>query len=98
MQYASHHPNCNVPKPMVHVHKLLCYADDAFVFVKDLPDLARLNCHLDVYWQVTNNANINYNKVDAIPLPLDKTHGFTEEHVLPTCTSQNSRLKWLQIQ
>lgn len=72
MQYASDHPNYNVAEPVVHVSKILCYADDAFVFVQDLPDLARLNYHLDVYCQATN-AKINYNKVEAVSLSGQNT-------------------------
>ncbi|GAN11541.1 conserved hypothetical protein, partial [Mucor ambiguus] len=75
MQYAVDHPNYNAANPLVYVSKILCYADDAFVFVQDLPDLARLEYHLDVYCNATN-AKINYNKVEAISLPGQNTWSF----------------------
>jgi hypothetical protein len=72
MQYANDHPNYNAADPVIHTSKILCYADDAFVFVKDLPDLARLEYHLGVYCQATN-AKINYNKVEAVSLSGQNT-------------------------
>ncbi|KAK4518914.1 uncharacterized protein ATC70_009140 [Mucor velutinosus] len=75
MQYATDHPNYNANDPLVHVSKILCYADDAFVFVQDLPDLARLEYHLDVYCNATN-AKINYNKVEAISLSGQNTWSY----------------------
>ncbi|CAO0789273.1 unnamed protein product [Mucor circinelloides] len=67
MRYAPDHPLYQAEAPEIHQTKILCYADDAFAFIQDLPDLARLEYHLNVYCQATN-AKINYNKVEAISL------------------------------
>jgi len=44
--------------------KVLCYADDALVFVHDPGDLSRLQIHMTRYCSASN-AKFNYNKVDA---------------------------------
>ncbi|KAK4519269.1 uncharacterized protein ATC70_009501 [Mucor velutinosus] len=44
--------------------KLLCYADDALVFVHDSADLARLQIHMSRYCGASN-AKFNYDKVEA---------------------------------
>ena len=72
MQYASDHPNYNAAEPVIHVSKILCYADNAFVFVKDPPGLARLHYSLDVHCQATN-AKINYKKAEAFSLSGQNT-------------------------
>ncbi|KAG0782877.1 hypothetical protein G6F21_010864 [Rhizopus arrhizus] len=47
--------------------KILCYADDTLVFIKNLQDLSRLKHHIEVYSR-SSNARINYNKVETISL------------------------------
>jgi hypothetical protein len=75
MQYAADHPLYNAASPQIYVSKILCYADDAFVFAQDLPDLERLEYHLDIYCKATN-AKVNYNKVEAISLSGKNTWSY----------------------
>ena len=47
--------------------KLLCYADDALVFVHDSNDLARLQLHMNRYCGASN-AKFNHDKVEAFSI------------------------------
>ncbi|KAG0860955.1 hypothetical protein G6F17_000531 [Rhizopus arrhizus] len=47
--------------------KILCYADDTLVFIKNLQDFSRLKHHIEVYSR-SSNARINYNKLETISL------------------------------
>ena len=43
--------------------KVLCYADDALVFVHKLGNLTRLQIHISRYYEALN-AKFNYDKVE----------------------------------
>jgi hypothetical protein len=54
------------PAPLPTI-KLLCYADDTLLFVKDSQDLARMAVHLNNY-SLASNAKINFHKIRALSL------------------------------
>lgn len=63
-QFHEKHPQNNLALPPI---KLLCYADDTLLFLKDSNDLARMTEHLTMY-SAASNARINYHKVQAVSL------------------------------
>ncbi|OBZ81155.1 Transposon TX1 uncharacterized protein, partial [Choanephora cucurbitarum] len=54
-------------QPALPAIKLLSYADDTMVFLRDHQDLLRLRAHLDSYCKASN-AKINFSKVRALSL------------------------------
>ncbi|MEG2810834.1 MAG: reverse transcriptase family protein, partial [Akkermansia sp.] len=52
-----------VPPPL----KVLAYADDTLVFLRDQSDFLRLQHHLDTYCSATN-AKLNFSKTEVFPL------------------------------
>jgi exonuclease III len=55
--------------------KILCYADDALVFVHDKQDLRLLKYYMDLFCRASN-ARFNYSKVDAFSLSGRDTSGY----------------------
>ena len=60
--------------------KLLCYADDALVFVHDPADLARLQLHMTRYCGASN-AKFNHDKVEAFSVSGRDTWETWETHL-----------------
>lgn len=58
--------------------KLLCYADDALVFVHDPHDFTRLQVHMNRYCSASN-AKFNYEKVQAFSISGRDTWSSWEE-------------------
>ncbi|GAN11795.1 hypothetical protein MAM1_0979d11396 [Mucor ambiguus] len=55
--------------------KILCYTDDALVFVHDKQDLRLLKYYMDLFCR-TSNARFNYSKVDAFSLSGRDNRGY----------------------
>ncbi|CEP09836.1 hypothetical protein, partial, partial [Parasitella parasitica] len=62
----SHQDSSTHPVPSVNT-KLLCYADDALVFINNRNDLRLLDYYMDLFCRASN-AKFNYNKVEAFSL------------------------------
>ena len=75
MQYDATHPLYSNTSSLVYSTKILCYTDDALVFVQNWNDLHRLEYHLEIYCKASN-AKINYNKVEAISLSGKNTGNY----------------------
>jgi hypothetical protein len=61
-----HSPTVSSP-PVLPPVKLLSYADDTLLFIKDAQDLSRMEFHLRNY-SLASNAKINFHKIRAFSL------------------------------
>ena len=67
------HPSSTPQSPITT--KILCYADDALVFVHDRQDLRLLKSYMDIFCRASN-ARFNYSKVDAFSISGRDTSRF----------------------
>lgn len=58
--------------------KILCYADDALVLVKDKEDLERLSNHMDTFCEASN-AKFNFDKIEAFSLSGDNVWDYWQQ-------------------
>ncbi|CEP13066.1 hypothetical protein, partial, partial [Parasitella parasitica] len=71
-QFTSNKPTSSLP---VITTKILCYADDALVFVHDKQDLRLLAYYMDLFCRASN-ARFNYSKVEAFSISGRDTRSF----------------------